>query len=112
MSDMFVDRVYELLTFDLVIQETNVEMEAPKLHTSLCTAPVKPFFPPELLCMQALQRFAVQELSNFYLDVAKDRLYTSGADSHERRFGTSLSSTSLQATAQNAVDSGTPGSSL
>lgn len=35
--------------------------------------------------MQALQRFAVQELSNFYLDIAKDRLYVSGATSHERR---------------------------
>ena len=35
--------------------------------------------------VQALQRFAVQELSNFYLDVAKDRLYISGPSSYERR---------------------------
>jgi len=35
--------------------------------------------------VQSLQRFAVQELSNFYLDIAKDRLYVSGATSHERR---------------------------
>ncbi|KAK9805259.1 hypothetical protein WJX72_009336 [[Myrmecia] bisecta] len=34
---------------------------------------------------QALQRFAVVELSNFYLDVAKDRLYVRGASSPERR---------------------------
>ena len=27
------------------------------------------------MSLQALQRFAVQELSNFYLDIAKDRLY-------------------------------------
>lgn len=37
------------------------------------------------MLLQALQRFAVQELSNFYLDIAKDRLYVSGAGSHERR---------------------------
>lgn len=34
---------------------------------------------------QALQRFAVLDLSNFYLDVVKDRLYIRGAASPERR---------------------------
>lgn len=34
---------------------------------------------------QALQRFVVLDLSNFYLDVAKDRLYIRAADSVERR---------------------------
>ncbi|KAK9813953.1 hypothetical protein WJX73_006457 [Symbiochloris irregularis] len=34
---------------------------------------------------QALQRFAVQDLSNFYLDIAKDRLYIRAADSPDRR---------------------------
>ena len=36
------------------------------------------------LC-QAVQRFVVLELSNYYLDVAKDRLYVRGATSAERR---------------------------
>jgi isoleucyl-tRNA synthetase len=35
--------------------------------------------------MQALQRFAVADLSNWYLDVIKDRLYVSAADSFDRR---------------------------
>lgn len=34
---------------------------------------------------QALQRFAVVDLSNFYLDIAKDRLYISAPDSFRRR---------------------------
>lgn len=34
---------------------------------------------------QSLQRFVVTELSNFYLDVAKDRLYTRGATDPSRR---------------------------
>lgn len=34
---------------------------------------------------QALQRFVVLDLSNFYLDVAKDRLYTRAEGSPERR---------------------------
>jgi len=34
---------------------------------------------------QALQRFATADLSNFYLDVAKDRLYISAADDWRRR---------------------------
>ena len=34
---------------------------------------------------QALQRFVVLDLSNFYLDVAKDRLYIRSAESTERR---------------------------
>ncbi len=35
--------------------------------------------------MQSLQRFAVTDLSNWYLDVIKDRLYVSAADSFDRR---------------------------
>ena len=34
---------------------------------------------------QTLQNFCVVDLSNFYLDIAKDRLYVSAADSHRRR---------------------------
>ncbi|MCP9849666.1 isoleucine--tRNA ligase [Cyanobium sp. Morenito 9A2] len=34
---------------------------------------------------QALQNFCVVDLSNFYLDIAKDRLYVSGASSFRRR---------------------------
>lgn len=34
---------------------------------------------------QALQRFVVLDLSNFYLDVVKDRLYIRSPGSHERR---------------------------
>ncbi|KAL4539563.1 hypothetical protein Ndes2437B_g02070 [Nannochloris sp. 'desiccata'] len=34
---------------------------------------------------QALQRFVVLDLSNFYLDVAKDRLYIRGSESDDRR---------------------------
>lgn len=34
---------------------------------------------------QAVQRFAVVELSNFYLDIAKDRLYIPAEDSFRRR---------------------------
>eukprot|EP00249_Psilotum_nudum_P021805 c28258_g1_i1 orf=179-3460(+) len=34
---------------------------------------------------QLIQRFAVVELSNFYFDVAKDRLYVGGKDSYTRR---------------------------
>ncbi|CAM9731587.1 unnamed protein product [Chrysoparadoxa australica] len=34
---------------------------------------------------QAILRFSTSELSNFYLDVAKDRLYISGADDWRRR---------------------------
>ncbi|NJN03780.1 MAG: isoleucine--tRNA ligase [Leptolyngbyaceae cyanobacterium SL_1_1] len=34
---------------------------------------------------QAVQNFCVVDLSNFYLDIAKDRLYISAADSHRRR---------------------------
>ena len=34
---------------------------------------------------QALQNFVVNELSTFYLDIAKDRLYIAGADSPNRR---------------------------
>jgi len=34
---------------------------------------------------QAAMRFAVTDLSNFYLDAAKDRLYIRGADSPQRR---------------------------
>lgn len=36
-------------------------------------------------CMQALQRFTVSDLSNLYIDVAKDRLYVRGQDSLDRR---------------------------
>lgn len=35
--------------------------------------------------VQMLQRFAVQDLSNFYLDVIKDRLYVRAAESTDRR---------------------------
>ena len=35
--------------------------------------------------LQAVQRFVVLELSNYYLDVAKDRLYVRGATSADRR---------------------------
>ena len=35
--------------------------------------------------LQSLQRFAVTDLSNWYLDVIKDRLYVSAADSFDRR---------------------------
>ncbi|DBA71778.1 TPA: hypothetical protein ACH3X2_011042 [Trebouxia sp. C0005] len=34
---------------------------------------------------QSLQRFMVTDLSNFYLDVTKDRLYVRAAGSHDRR---------------------------
>lgn len=34
---------------------------------------------------QTIQNFCVVDLSNFYLDIAKDRLYISGIDSHRRR---------------------------
>jgi len=34
---------------------------------------------------QAVTKFAVTDLSNFYLDTAKDRLYIQGKDSAERR---------------------------
>ena len=34
---------------------------------------------------QALQNFCVVDLSNVYLDIAKDRLYVSGADEFRRR---------------------------
>ena len=34
---------------------------------------------------QALQNFCVVDLSNVYLDIAKDRLYVSGADEYRRR---------------------------
>jgi isoleucyl-tRNA synthetase len=34
---------------------------------------------------QALQNFCVVDLSNFYLDIAKDRLYVSGANDFRRR---------------------------
>ncbi len=34
---------------------------------------------------QAVQRFAVADLSNWYLDVIKDRLYVSAANSFDRR---------------------------
>lgn len=37
------------------------------------------------VCLQALQRFIVTDLSNFYLDITKDRLYVRAADSFERR---------------------------
>jgi len=35
--------------------------------------------------MQSLQRFMVTDLSNFYLDITKDRLYVRAAGSHDRR---------------------------
>ena len=35
--------------------------------------------------MQSLQRFMVTDLSNFYLDITKDRLYVRGSDSYDRR---------------------------
>lgn len=35
--------------------------------------------------LQAVQRFVVADLSNWYLDVIKDRLYVSAADSFDRR---------------------------
>ena len=38
------------------------------------------------MLLQAVQRFAVTELSNFYLDVAKDRLYVRSASSADRRY--------------------------
>jgi isoleucyl-tRNA synthetase len=34
---------------------------------------------------QTIQNFCVVDLSNFYLDIAKDRLYISSADAHRRR---------------------------
>ncbi len=50
--------------------------------------PLFPFYSHTFLMapmLQAIQRFTVLELSNFYLDVAKDRLYVRGTDSHDRR---------------------------
>ncbi len=35
--------------------------------------------------MQSLQRFMVTDLSNFHLDITKDRLYVRAADSDDRR---------------------------
>lgn len=35
--------------------------------------------------VQAVQRFVVTDLSNWYLDVAKDRLYVRGPSSSDRR---------------------------
>ncbi len=40
---------------------------------------------PSCRLAQAVQRFVVLELSNYYLDVAKDRLYVRGAASADRR---------------------------
>ena len=60
-----------------------------------CSQQLQLHFPAMLLCTQLkcelevaqmLQRFAVQDMSNFYLDVAKDRLYVRGGDSTDRRF--------------------------
>jgi isoleucyl-tRNA synthetase len=45
-----------------------------KMHLDMC------------IFLQAVQRFAVTELSNFYLDVAKDRLYVRSASSPDRRY--------------------------
>ena len=38
-----------------------------------------------VLLVQAVQRFVVADLSNWYLDVIKDRLYVSADDSFDRR---------------------------
>ena len=46
--------------------------------------------------MQKLQTFCSEDLGGFYLDILKDRLYTSGADSRARR------------AAQNALSSSDP----
>ena len=40
---------------------------------------------PACAVMQAMQRFVVQDLSNFYLDIAKDRLYVGAKGSSDRR---------------------------
>ena len=47
--------------------------------------PALPARPPACRVYQALQRFTVLDLSNFYLDVAKDRLYISAPGAPDRR---------------------------
>lgn len=37
------------------------------------------------LCLQLLRSFAITDLSNFYLDVAKDRLYIRALEDPDRR---------------------------
>ena len=39
-----------------------------------------------LVCLQLLRSFAITDLSNFYLDVAKDRLYVRAVDDPDRRY--------------------------
>lgn len=46
---------------------------------------------------QAVQRFAVADLSNWYLDVIKDRLYVSAPDSFDRRAAQTVLHALLQA---------------
>ena len=48
--------------------------------------------------MQSLQRFMVTDLSNFYLDITKDRLYVRGADSYDRRACQTVLAALLQVT--------------
>eukprot|EP00891_Asterochloris_glomerata_P006431 jgi/Astpho2/6431/fgenesh1_pm.00094_%23_1_t len=60
---------YILACLTTVLQET---------HTSYSKYSFFRFF-------QAMQRFVVQDLSNFYLDIAKDRLYVRQGDSSDRR---------------------------
>ncbi|KAK9822294.1 hypothetical protein WJX74_003674 [Apatococcus lobatus] len=45
---------------------------------------------------QALQRFTVSDLSNLYIDVAKDRLYVRGRDSLDRRSAQTVLAAMLQ----------------
>ena len=47
--------------------------------------------------LQSLQRFVVTDLSNFYLDICKDRLYVRGADSFDRRASQTVLAALLQA---------------
>ncbi len=47
--------------------------------------------------VQAVQRFVVADLSNWYLDVIKDRLYVSADDSFDRRAAQTVLHSLLQA---------------
>jgi isoleucyl-tRNA synthetase len=49
---------------------------------------------------QAVQNFCVVDLSNFYLDVAKDRLYISAADSQRRRSCQTVLAAAIEALAK------------
>lgn len=49
---------------------------------------------------QAVQNFCVVDLSNFYLDIAKDRLYISAADSQRRRSCQTVLAAAIEALAK------------